>query len=155
MSCELTEEPPIRWTVGSPWPRGWAQCPTFEPAYPGGLRFVEILNDTWLTDRLRYPKGPYIPLPDRLGRTDGEEWVLWEEKTCDNVVQALRQLDAGLRNLRTLAHPVHRLGLSIEKFGRKEGWKRGVDGYLVRKGQLGQAPHDISSLRIMVEMRGR
>lgn len=131
----------------------WNRRPTFSRACPGGLRFVEIVNSTWLIERMGYPSGQYDVVPDRLARTDQGESVLWEEKTRDNVTHALRQLSDGLRNLGRLGHAVHRLGVVLERFDPKEQWTCAVSGYLVRREKLGAAPHELSSLRVMVETR--
>jgi len=108
-----------------------------------------------MIESLNYPTGPLITVPDRLGRTDSGKWVLWEEKTKDNVDWALRQLSDGLRNLRALDHPVNMLGIALEKFDPKEGWTADRTGLLVRRPQLGPAPYEISSIRVLVETRSR
>ncbi len=102
-----------------------------------------------------YPTAPGTPVPDKYGRTDSDEWIVWEEKTRDNVTWALRQLDFGFRILRSLQRRVDMLGISLERFDPKEGWTWDHEGYLIRRGQLGQAPHEISALKVMIEQRGR
>jgi hypothetical protein len=149
----VTEERATKWVRGQSWPSGWKAIPLFVRAAPPGLRFVEVVNSTWMIQRMGYPSGLHDAVPDRLGETDSGEYVLWEEKSKDNVSHALRQLDEGMRNLRTLGRPVQRVGVVLEKFDPKEHWACSPTGYLIRREQLGAAPHELSSLRVMVEIR--
>ena len=119
------------------------------------MRFVEIMNGSWLVAHEGYPVGPLIPLPDRYGKTDKGRWVLWEEKGRDNVGEALRQLRGGLRELINLRRQVDMLGVSLERFDGKEPWKCNHDGRLMRSGQVGDTPHSISGRVVLVEQRRR
>lgn len=149
----MTEEPATRWRLGDRWPPIWKDPPEFN--WPNGSRvnFVEVMNGPWLVEHERYPTGPMIPLPDRYGRTTAGHWVLWEQKTRDNVGDALRQLTGGLRELVALGRQVDMLAVSLERFDGKEPWKCKHDGLLMRRGQVDDAPYTISNRRVMVEQR--
>ena len=149
----MTEEPPIKWTREEPWPHGWHPRPRFAACHPPGIEFIEVVNDTYMRSEWGYPTGQLIGIPDRIGRTTDDEWVLWEEKTKDSVGYALRELDQGLYQLRRLKRPVHMLGLTLERFDPMEAWRTSHEGYLMKKGQVSGTPHDISGLPVMVERR--
>lgn len=151
----MTEEPATCWRRGDRWPSAWKAQPVF--SLPDGSRadFVEITNGPWLVQHLGYPTGQMIPLPDRYGQTTTGLWILWEEKTRDNVGNALRQLTHGLRELTKLGRSVDILGVSLERFDGKEPWKCRNDGLLIRRGQVDNAPYMISSRKVMVEQRRR
>lgn len=150
----MTEESPTLWRLGYPWPSAWNRPPRFSNELGEKLRFAEVVNGSWLVENADYPVGSMIPLPDRYGKTDRGSWVLWEEKGRDNVGKALRQLDGGLRELLDLGRSVDILGLSLERFDGKEGWRCSRSGLLMRSGQLGDVPHSISGRTILVEQRG-
>ncbi|MCI4356549.1 MAG: hypothetical protein L3K18_05335 [Thermoplasmata archaeon] len=116
--------------------------------------FIEIYNDTALTTDLGYPVDSMIGLPDKLGRTDEDAWVLWEEKGRDNVKKALRQLEDGLGNLLKLGKRVDRLGISLDRFDGVEPWKRHPLGYLMPKAQVHATPFEVSGRKVWVEQRG-
>ncbi|MCI4321453.1 MAG: hypothetical protein L3K05_04015, partial [Thermoplasmata archaeon] len=149
----LTEEPRIHWRLGEPWPRGWHR-PRFVKEDGHQVVFIEIYNDTALTTDLGYPVDSMIGLPDKLGRTDEDAWVLWEEKGRDNVKKALRQLEDGLGNLLKLGKRVDRLGISLDRFDGVEPWKRHPLGYLMPKAQVHATPFEVSGRKVWVEQRG-
>ncbi len=114
-----------------------------------------MVNSSYMKKELGYPTGFRITIPDKYGKTSSGIWVLWEEKAKDTVEWALRQLDDGVRNLKALGRPVGLLGVSVEKLDRKEPWVCNHLGYLMRRDQIGEAPHPIDGMPVMIEQRRR
>jgi hypothetical protein len=97
----------------------------------GPVELVEILDEDELA-AMGYPvRGPNRPhIPDFLGRTRSDTWILYESKSDDALGQAVDQLGDGLRELTRLRVPVDKLGIVLNKVASNE------DYYVMKAGRL-------------------
>jgi hypothetical protein len=124
----------VQWSENLPWPSGtrWKYPrPTFRGCLGGPVDLVEILDEDELVAHGYRVTGKARPhIPDFLGRTRSNQWILYESKSDDQLGLAVDQLSDGLAELRRLHRAVDKLGIVLNRVASNE------DYYVMRAGRL-------------------